>query len=309
MATSSSPPAEGLHPPATIIICARNAECHLPRSVGAALAQDYPGAFEVLVVDNASTDSTAVTAQSLGARVIAHTVPGVAGARQAGWKHAKSPIIAYLDADCEPPADWLSRAVSKLNSSPRVAIVGVKLVEGEITSLAEEHIACQGIMNTDYFWQGSPWHRPFVLTAGMVVRRAALEQVGGFDETLGRITGEDADLCFRVREAGWDLSYAPEIEIIHHHRATIRGMMRQAFWYGQGSAAVFARWRHRMGPWARFNPKPWLRLARALVCIPFALIFVRHRYRRLSPILRVLDVLAHLAGKWSAAFRYRVFYP
>lgn len=290
-----------------ILICARNAAAHLPRALAAAFAQDYSGELGVLLVDNGSSDNTAAIAAAAGARVVSHPVPGVAGARQRAWQEATAPIVAFLDSDCEPPTDWLSRAVPLLLAEPRRAAVGARLVDGELRTLAEMHISAQGVLNTDYFWRGSKRHLPFIVTAAMVARRDALQAVGGFDETLGRITGEDADLCFRFREAGFSIDYRRDIAVIHHHRATLRAMMRQIFWYGQGSVAVLARWHHRLSWWARFEVKPPLRLAKALLLTPVALLFERDPYRRVSPALRVLDSLAFMAGRWSSAIRHRTF--
>ncbi|MBI1290851.1 glycosyltransferase [bacterium] len=293
-------------PGVTIMICARNAEKHLARAIEAAKAQDYPGAVSLLVVDNGSTDATGEIARSFGATVIDHAIPGVAGARQRAWQEAGTEVVAFLDSDCEPPGDWLARAVPRLLEDEKLAAVGAKLADGPPSTLAEEHIAAQGVLNTDYLWMGSKRHFPFVVTAALVLRRAALERVGGFDESFGRMGGEDCDLCFRFREAGYKLDYMPEIRVIHHHRASVRGMMRQVFWYGQGSVAVLARWHHRLGWWARFEVKPPLRLVKALLETPIALLVERDRYRRVSPALRVLDSLAYMAGRWSSAIRHRV---
>jgi GT2 family glycosyltransferase len=294
-------------PPVTVLICARNAAAHLGRAVLAAFAQDYTGIVDIIVVDNGSTDNTATLAATIGATVVSHPIPGVAGARQRAWQAAPTELIAFLDSDCEPPADWLSRAIPRLLADERLAAVGAKLVDGDVRTLAEIHIAAQGVLNTDYLWMGSKRHHPFVVTAALVLRRSAVEKVGGFDETFGRMGGEDCDLCFRFREAGYRLDYMPNIQVRHHHRATIRGMMRQVFWYGQGSVAVLARWHHRLGWWARFEVKPPLRLIKALCEIPIALLIERDRYRRVSPMLRVLDSLAYMAGRWTSAIRHRVF--
>jgi cellulose synthase/poly-beta-1,6-N-acetylglucosamine synthase-like glycosyltransferase len=296
-------------PTITIVICARNAAAHLRRCIPAATGQDYPrGRFRVLVVDNGSSDETARVARELGASVRSHRPPGVAGARQFGWRVARSELIAFLDADCEPPRDWLARLASGFAASPRVGAVGSRLVNGPATTLAERHIAEAGVLDTDRCWQRNALQFPYVVTAGMMVRRAALEAVGGFDLSLGRAAGEDADLCWRLERAGWEVRYAREVEVIHHHRATVGAMLRQVHWYGAGSAALFARWRGELGWWRYTDWSVYRRLAGGLAGALPALLTGGDRYGRLAPALRALDAAAFLAGKWRGAARNRVLF-
>ncbi len=296
-------------PTVTIVICARNAAGHLRRCIPAALAQDYPrDRFKVLVVDNGSEDETAEVAGQLGAVVREFRRPGVAGARQFGWKKSRSEFIAYLDADCEPPTDWLSKAVKHFESDSKLAAVGSRLIAPPPTTLAERHIIESGIMDTDFFFTRHALAWPFVVTAGMVVRRAALESIDGFDLTYGRAAGEDADLCRRMTLAGWTLEYDSSIEIIHHHRSTVRGMLKQVFWYGHGSAAFFARWRKDLG-WRRFTDwVPYRRLGWGILYAPGMLIIGRNRYERLRPLLDILECSAYILGKYKGAIEYRVLY-
>lgn len=294
-------------PTVTIVICARNAARHLERSIPAALAQHHPAArIKVLVIDNGSTDDTAGTARRLGAIVRPCPRHGVARARQMGWRIARSEFVAYLDADCEPPRDWISRALSRFDD-PQLAAVGVRLVNAPASTLAEEHIIRHRLLDTDFFFTANAIQFPFLVTAGLVLRRTALESIGGFDLSFGSSTGEDADLCWRLERKGWRLAYDPTIEILHHHRSTIRGMMRQAHWYGRGSAALFARWRTEFGWWRYTDWPPYRRLGKAMLAAPLALL-TKRGYRRWEPTLSALDAIAFLTGKWREAARNRVLF-
>lgn len=296
-------------PTATIIICARNAADHLRRSVPAALAQDYPAARrKVLVVDNGSTDGTAQAARELGAIVRPCPRPGVVHAREMGWRAARSQYVAYLDADCDPPADWLSRLVKQMEANPRVGAVGARLVSAPPTTLAERHIIEAGILDTDHFWQRNALQFPFLVTAGMVARRRALEAVGGFDTSMERTAGEDADLCWRLDRAGWVVLYDRDVEIVHHHRATISAMLRQVHWYGIGSAALFVRWRGELGWWRYTDWTPYRRLGAGLAHTLPALLTGGNRYERLAPALQTLEAAAFLTGKWRGAVKNRVLF-
>ena len=294
-------------PTITVVICARNAAGQIAGALRGAMAQFYPArAVKVLVVDNGSTDGTAEIAMEHGAIVRAWKRPGVAGARDFGWRRCRSDLVAFLDADCEPPADWLHRAAQALAARPRLAAVGARLVSPEPTTLAERHIVEARILDTDRCWERTPLQFPFVVTAGMVIRRAALEEVGGFDLTLGRAAGEDADLCWRLVRAGWEIDYLREIEIVHRHRATIPAMLRQVHWYGGGSAALFARWRKELG-WRRYTDRsPPRRLLRGLTGALPAFVAENDSYKRWAPTLEALDAAAFLAGKWRGSLKYRV---
>lgn len=292
----------------TVIICARNAAGHLRRSLPAVVGQDYPShCFKILVIDNASTDDTAEVAREHGAIVRSCPRPGVVHARDMGWRSAETALIAFLDADCEPPPDWLSRLVEHFENDPKLGAAGVRLVPGEVKTLAERHIVAERILDTDRFWKRNALQFPFLVTAGLMVRRAALEAVGGFDTTLGRRTGEDADLCWKLDRVGWKLYYDRDLEVTHHHRATIRAMMRQAYWYGRSQSALFARWRDELG-WRRYTDwGPYRRLVAALIVLPGAL-FTSIGYHRFAPLLRLLDTAAFLVGKWRGSAEERVLF-
>ncbi len=296
-------------PTITVVICARNAAGHLERSLPALRQVIYPRThLRVLVVDNGSTDGTADIARSHGAAVRHCRRPGVVHARQRGWRAARSEFVAFLDADCIPPPDWLERTLRPFEDDPRLAAAGVRLVPGPVRTLAERHIVEAGILDTDRFRERNALQFPFLVTAGMVLRRAALEEVGGFDTALGRATGEDADLCWRLERAGWRTQYLPEVEIVHHHRSTILQMLRQVRWYGMASAFLFARWRGELGWWRYTDWQVYRRLGRGAVQALPALLGGEDRYARVRPLLEVLDAAAFLTGKWEGALRNRVLF-
>ena len=119
---------------------------------------------------------------------------GPAAARNAGWRRARSPWVAFVDDDVELPLDWSTRLVADLGA----AGADVGAVQGRI------HVP----LPTDR--QPTDWERGTAgladaqwITADMAYRRSALEQVAGFDERFPRAFREDADLALRVVDAGW----------------------------------------------------------------------------------------------------------
>jgi GT2 family glycosyltransferase len=81
---------------------------------------------------------------------------------------------------------------------------------------------------------------PFAQTANAAVRREAFEQVGGFEESLR--SGGDADLCFRLRAAGWALERRPDAAAVHRNRTTVPRMLAQRARHGAGAAWLAKRW-------------------------------------------------------------------
>lgn len=80
---------------------------------------------------------------------------------------------------------------------------------------------------------------PFFATANAAFRREALARSGGFDRRCA--TGEDIDLSIRLAATGWELWFEPSARVTHHHRSTLRGLLRQWFGYGLGHAYLFRK--------------------------------------------------------------------
>jgi glycosyltransferase involved in cell wall biosynthesis len=96
------------------VVPAYNEAGYLPAALASLREQDYAGGYEVIVVDNASTDETAEVAVRLGARVLHEASPGVCAARQAGTLAARGTIVVSTDADTVHPSDWLTRLDTQL---------------------------------------------------------------------------------------------------------------------------------------------------------------------------------------------------
>jgi histidinol-phosphate phosphatase family protein len=130
---------------------------------------------------------------------------GPAAARNVGWRAATAPWVAFLDDDVLPAADWGERLAADLAAAgPQVAAsqgrVRVPLPRDRRPTDWERNVA--GL-------QDARW-----ITADLTVRRAALADVGGFDERFPRAYREDADLALRLLDAGWELARGGR-EVVH----------------------------------------------------------------------------------------------
>lgn len=108
----------------SVLVPAYNEEEYLPACLQALQRQTYPaGSYEIIVIDNASTDATARVARRFGARVIHEPARGIARARQAGFESARGQVIASTDADTLVPPFWLARIAAHLAIDPGLGAV------------------------------------------------------------------------------------------------------------------------------------------------------------------------------------------
>ena len=144
--------------------------------------------------------------------------------------------MLFVDADCLPPASILDDYFAA-PPAPRVGALA-----GEVVGIPDQPSLVAGYSRARGHLGQEPhvnfFYRPFGITANMLVRRAAWESVGGFQE--GVRSGGDAEFSWRLQDAGWSLGYAPQAVVEHRHRETVRQLSRQAARYGAGRAWVNA---------------------------------------------------------------------
>ncbi len=163
-------------------------------------------------------------------------------ARNRGVAGGAAPWLVFLDADVHPPADLLDRY---FEAAPRdeVGILAGAVVdeaprEDEAATAAQRYAYLKSSMSQEVTLADSDW--AFAQTANAAVRRAAFDRVGGFEERVR--SGGDADLCFRVRAAGWGLERREQAAVVHRNRATIPRMLAQRARHGAGAAWLAGRW-------------------------------------------------------------------
>jgi glycosyltransferase involved in cell wall biosynthesis len=201
----------------SVVIPALNEQRYLGRCLESLAHQDYQGSFEIIVVDNGSTDATAALASGFGAKVISEARRGIAWARQSGFVVAKGDIIASTDADTIVPADWLSRIDRLFRQHPEaVAVAGhFLLLDGPIVvrlAIRFSLILMPLIIKLQpQLWQFGGFN--------FAVRSQAFTTVGGFNTHVG--FGEDIDLCQRLRRLG-RVVFSPELVVLVSGRAFAR---------------------------------------------------------------------------------------
>jgi peptidoglycan/xylan/chitin deacetylase (PgdA/CDA1 family)/GT2 family glycosyltransferase len=165
--------------------------------------QDYTEQYEVIVVDNASTDNTARIALDWGAKVVYESKRSPACARQKGAEAATGEIIAFIDADSQAPACWLSTIVSRFVREPKTVVISGPYAYFDAGSVARiaSYIGNFISITIDQIFRKVLNKGSAVWGSNFAVRRSALLEVGGFDTSI-RFYGEEYELSLRLRRAG-----------------------------------------------------------------------------------------------------------
>jgi len=226
-------------PRVSVVVCTHNGARTLRDCCEGLTRLDYPD-YEVVVVDDGSSDGSAVLAQSFGFRVISTENRGLSSARNLGWQASSGEIVAYIDDDAYPDPHWLTYLVPMFAEG----FVGVG---GPNIAPAGDGLIADCVANAP----GGPVHvllgdrdAEHIPGCNMAFLRAALEAVGGFDPRY-RAAGDDVDICWRLQERGWKLGFSPAAMVWHHRRNSIRAYWRQQKGYGKAEALLEEKWPER----------------------------------------------------------------
>jgi GT2 family glycosyltransferase len=224
-------------PRVSVVVCSLNGERTLRDCLDGLLALEYPD-FEVIVVDDGSTDATAAIAKEYGFRVISTENRGLASARNTGMAAGSGEIVAYLDDDARPDPHWLRYLAASFLASPHAGIGGPNVEHPGDGPIAECVTNAPGGPVHVLLSDREAEHLPGCNAA---FRKASLEAVGGFDPRF-RAAGDDVDLCWRLRDRGWTLGFSPGAVVWHHRRPSVRAYWKQQVGYGRAEALLERKW-------------------------------------------------------------------
>ncbi|MBA2350070.1 MAG: glycosyltransferase, partial [Solirubrobacterales bacterium] len=165
-------------------------------------------------------------------------------ARNRGAERGRAPWIVFLDADVVPPPGLVDAYFSPPPADDVAVLAGGVADEAPNEIAARTPAARYAALTAPMAQENTLGGRPgwsYAQTANVMVRRAAFAAIGGFDEHV-RSAG-DADLCFRLRDAGWTLEPRPGASVVHRNRTSLRALLRQRARHGSGTA-----WLHRAHP-------------------------------------------------------------
>jgi glycosyltransferase involved in cell wall biosynthesis len=224
-------------PRMSVVVCTYNGERTIRDCLDGLLKLDYPD-YEVIVVDDGSTDATAQIARQYPFRLITTENRGLSSARNTGFRAATGEIVAYIDDDAYPTTEWLKYLANTLMTTGHAAVGGPNLSPRTDGFIAD----CVALA------PGGPIHvllsdreAEHIPGCNMAIRKSCLDAIGGFDATF-RVAGDDVDLCWRLQQYGWTLGFNASAVVWHHRRNSIRAYWRQQRGYGKAEALLEAKW-------------------------------------------------------------------
>ena len=233
-------PADARWPTMSVVLCSYNGERTIVQCLEGLSHLAYP-AYEVVVVDDGSTDRTAEIASRYNVRLIRTANRGLSAARNEGLGAARGEIVAYIDDDAYPDRDWLTHLAWAFMSSGHAGIGGPNVAPTDDGPVADLVALAPGgpihVLRSDEVAEHIPG-------CNFAFRTKALREVSGFDPTF-RVAGDDVDLCWRLQRQGETLGFSHGAVVWHRRRGSIRGYLRQQRGYGRAEALLERKWPSR----------------------------------------------------------------
>ncbi|MHB8132796.1 MAG: sugar transferase [Anaerolineaceae bacterium] len=224
----------------SVIIPAKNSAKSLPACLQSLLHQDgfqFGENYEVVVVDDGSSDETAFIGEQFGVRVIRQANSGPAAARNCGAKAAQSELLLFTDSDCIPQSNWCLE-MSKPFKDPEV--MGVKGAY-----LCQEHNQVARFVQQEFEYKYMGMAKlpqiDFIDTYSAAYRKFIFLENNGFDENFPIPSVEDQELSFRISRKGYKLVFQPTARVYHSHDADFSEYARRKWGIGYWKAFML-RW-------------------------------------------------------------------
>ncbi|MEM3551596.1 MAG: glycosyltransferase [Candidatus Bathyarchaeia archaeon] len=226
------------YPKVTIGVCVRNCADTIRGAIDSIIKQSYPHELmEVIFVDDGSMDETLSIikdliskTQGFEMKIFHHDWKGLGFSRNLVVENAEGKYIIWVDGDMILTRDFVANQVFYMEQNPKVGIgkgkYGFHSQKRIVSDLENLEFITTNVKNPkkDLTPLG---------TGGAIYRVEAIKQVKGFDEKITG-AGEDADIEYRIRKAGWSLAITPAI-FYERRRKTWRDLWQEYFWHGEGS--------------------------------------------------------------------------
>lgn len=234
--------------PVSVIIASYNRAGSLRKCLESLDLQTYRSdSFEIIVVDDGSTDETGEMLQQFKARAAVNVAifrqanSGVSVARNAGIAQAQFEHLAFTDDDCILPPDWLQQ-INCFWSTAGDEVAGIGGPLNTITANNASFVSCF-LHYIDEFnhipvltsWLVRPIHIsrlkggetvPYLRTSNATFKKKFLQEISGFDPAFRKPGGEDPDLCYRLMKKGYRFQFEKTLVVGHHSRESLKAYFR-----------------------------------------------------------------------------------
>ena len=212
----------------SLIIPAYNAEKTIGSCLESALAQSLPREnYEIIVIDDGSTDKTPEIVRNYPVRLIKQENQGPAAARNKGAIEAKGDILIFTDSDCELDSNFLEKIIAPIEQSTEIAGV-----QGSYKTKQKEFMAqfAQIEIGTRYKRMAKNKYIDFIGTYAAAYKKDIFQKYRGFDTAFPLASGEDTDFSYRLSQNGYKLVFNPQAFVYHKHPSTLKSYLRQKYW-------------------------------------------------------------------------------
>lgn len=222
---------------ASVIIPVFQAEGVLAEQLSALTCQTFPGAWEVVIADNGSTDESVRVAKPFD-RVLpsltivdASSLRGPSHARNIGANHARGRILLFCDADDVVSPRWIEEMVAAAPTADLIAGTGASSRTPELM-IRQNAPDLAGKIPASFRFL--PWNR----SSNLAVNRVVFTAVGGFDES--RTIGEDVEFCWRTQLKGYSFRFVETAFVAYRDRDTLPAVLRRQYIFGRAAPALYA---------------------------------------------------------------------
>jgi O-antigen biosynthesis protein len=224
-------------PKISVVVCSYNGSATIRDTMESMKALLYPN-FEVIVVNDGSSDETKDIVSEYDVRLISTENRGLSNARNTGYKAATGEIIAYLDDDAYADPHWLHYLAHTYLTTDFVGVGGPNIAPAGDGPIADCVANAPGgpvhVLVTDRVAE-------HIAGCNMSFRKSALQAVGGFDPRY-RTAGDDVDACWRVQDQVGNIGFHPTALVWHHRRNAWSTYWKQQKGYGKAEALLEEKW-------------------------------------------------------------------
>jgi GT2 family glycosyltransferase len=236
-AYAEAPFPSGYWPRISVVVCSYNGARTIRECMEGLSRLVYPN-FEVIVIDDGSTDGMADIVREYKVRLVQTPNQGLSAARNLGMQLSTGEIVAYTDDDAFPDPHWLYYLAHTFRTTDFAAVGGPNLPPPGDGAVAEAVANSPGGPTHVLLSEHEAEHIP---GCNMAFRTDLLRAIGGFDPQF-RTAGDDVDVCWRIQKAGYKVGFHPAAMVWHHRRKTVGAYWKQQTGYGKAEAMLHRKW-------------------------------------------------------------------